>query len=125
MLGNFFNNFYQVHYQSAKQLGSRSGQKEHWVLSVLIFAQTVCKGCSYLKQGKSKYLPFINEVFTLTLLSEQAVRASGEGTHTVKPVLSSLSKIDKTKLLKIKFNGSLMKFESIAECSTWSILQYF
>ena len=35
--------------------------------------------------------------------------------HTVKPVLSGHSKIDKTKVLKT--NGSLMKVESIAECS--------
>ena len=33
--------------------------------------------------------------------------------HTVKPVLSGYSKIDKTKVLKT--NGSLMKVESIAE----------
>ena len=36
---------------------------------------------------------------------------------------NSHSKIDKTKILMT--NGSLMKFESIAECSPWSILQYF
>ena len=42
---------------------------------------------------------------------------------TVKPVLSGHSKKDKTKLLMA--NGSLMKVESIAECSPWSILQYF
>ena len=34
--------------------------------------------------------------------------------NTVKPVLSSHSKIVKTKVLKT--NGSLMKVESIAEC---------
>ena len=34
---------------------------------------------------------------------------------TVKPVLSGRSKVDKTKVLKT--NGSLMKVESIAECS--------
>ena len=34
--------------------------------------------------------------------------------HTVKPVLSGHSKIDKTKILMT--NGSLMKVESIAEC---------
>ena len=34
---------------------------------------------------------------------------------TVKPVLSGLSKIDKTKFLMT--NSSLMKVESIAECS--------
>ena len=33
----------------------------------------------------------------------------------MKPVLSGQSKIDKTKVLKT--NGSLMKVESIAECS--------
>ena len=42
---------------------------------------------------------------------------------TVKPVLSGHSIIDKTKVLIA--NGSLMKVESIAECSPWSILQYF
>ena len=42
---------------------------------------------------------------------------------TVKPVLSGHLKIDKTKILME--NGSLMKVESIAECSRWSILQYF
>ena len=42
---------------------------------------------------------------------------------TLKPVLSGNSKIDKTKILMT--NGSLMKVESIAECSPWSILQYF
>ena len=42
---------------------------------------------------------------------------------TVKPVLSGYSKTDKTKIFMT--NGSLMKVESIAECSLWSILQYF
>ena len=40
----------------------------------------------------------------------------------LKPVLSSHSKIDKTKVLIT--NGSQMKVKSIAECSPWSILQY-
>ena len=31
--------------------------------------------------------------------------------------------MDKAKILMT--NGSLMKVESIAECSSWSILQYF
>ena len=43
--------------------------------------------------------------------------------NTVKPVLSGHSKIDKPKILMT--NGSLMKVESIAECSPRSILQYF
>ena len=43
--------------------------------------------------------------------------------YTVKPVKSNHSKKDKTKILMT--NGSLKKVESIAECSPWSILQYF
>ena len=43
--------------------------------------------------------------------------------YTVKLVLSGHLKIDKTKVLME--NGSLMEVESIAECSPWSILQYF
>ena len=42
---------------------------------------------------------------------------------TVKPVLSSPSKTEKTQIWMT--NGSKMKVESIAECSRWSILQYF
>ena len=41
--------------------------------------------------------------------------------YTVKPVLSSHSKIDKTKDLKT--DGSLMKVESIAECCPWRVLE--
>ena len=44
-------------------------------------------------------------------------------TDAVKPVLSGHEKKDKTKVLKT--NGSLMKVKSVAECSPWSILQYF
>ena len=40
--------------------------------------------------------------------------------NTVKPVWSCHSKIDKTKIFMK--NGSLMKVESITECSPWSIL---
>ena len=42
---------------------------------------------------------------------------------TVKPVLSGHSKIDKTKVLKE--NGSLMKVESIAECSLGAFCNTF
>ena len=41
---------------------------------------------------------------------------------TAKAVLSGHSKIDKNILMT---NGSLTKVKSIAECSPWSILQYF
>ena len=41
--------------------------------------------------------------------------------NTVKHVLSSHSKKPKISIT----NGSLMKVEKIAECSPWSILQYF
>ena len=43
--------------------------------------------------------------------------------YTVKPVLSGHLKID--KIMVLMENASLMKVESIAECSPWSILQYF
>ena len=33
--------------------------------------------------------------------------------------------LSKTATQKIEKNGSLMKVERIAECSPWSILQYF
>ena len=42
---------------------------------------------------------------------------------TVKTVSNGHSKIDKTEILMT--NASLMKVKSIAECSPWSILQYF
>ena len=42
---------------------------------------------------------------------------------TVKPVLSNCSKINKTKMLKT--NGSLMKVESIAECSLGAFCNTF
>ena len=43
--------------------------------------------------------------------------------YTVKPVLRDHSKIDKTKVLKT--NGSLMKVESIAECSLGAFCNTF
>ena len=43
--------------------------------------------------------------------------------HTVKLVLSGLPKIDKTKVLMT--NGSLMKVESIAECSLGAFCNTF
>ena len=42
---------------------------------------------------------------------------------TVKPVLSDHSKIDKTKVFKT--NGSLMKVESISECSLGAFCNTF
>ena len=43
--------------------------------------------------------------------------------YTVKPVLSSHSKMGKTKVLKT--DGSLMKVESIAECSLGAFCNTF
>ena len=43
--------------------------------------------------------------------------------YTVKPALSGHSKKDKTKVLKT--NGSLMKVESIAECSLGALCNTF
>ena len=43
--------------------------------------------------------------------------------YTVKPILSSHSKIDKTGILRT--NGSIMKVESIAECSLGAFCNTF
>ena len=45
--------------------------------------------------------------------------------NTVKPVLSGHSKNSKKTTKVLMENGILMKAEIIAECSPWSILQYF
>ena len=46
--------------------------------------------------------------------------------HTVKPVLIKISgRLKRDKIKVLMENGSLMKVESILECSPWSILQYF
>ena len=61
--------------------------------------------------------------------SDCSCRSSLIWSHTVclstsvKPVISGHSKIDKTNILKPC--GSSMQVKSIAECSPWSILQYF
>ena len=49
------------------------------------------------------------------MLPNQTTHLLTEIADSVKPVLSGFSKIDKTKILIT--NGSLMKVESIAECS--------
>ena len=58
------------------------------------------------EKKKSKVYTSVQNFRTLTYKNIQ---------HTVKPVLSGHSKIDKTKILKT--NGSLMKVERIAEHS--------
>ena len=59
----------------------------------------------------------------MLVCAAQSIMKQFYNTYTVKPALNGHSKIDKTKVLKA--NGSLMKVESIAECSPRSILQYF
>ena len=65
----------------------------------------------------SKYLNYFDQSFVW------CVSTIVRGMYTVKPVLSGHLNIDKIKVLME--NGSLMKVKSIAECSPWSILQYF
>ena len=48
---------------------------------------------------------------------------TGITAYIIKPVLSSHSKIDKTNVLKT--NGTLMKVESIAECSLGAFCNTF
>ena len=45
--------------------------------------------------------------------------------YTVKPILSGHSKLDKTKVLKTNGTCSLMKVESIAECSLGAFCNTF
>ena len=65
----------------------------------------------------------------LTIPVSTSIPVTGEGDIVIEQskllsnLLSGHLKIDKINgLMK---NGSLMKVESIAECSPWSILQYF
>ena len=82
--------------------------------------------------GKKKRLAFLDMLLCATAdgqkLSHADIREEVdtfmfEVSYTVKPVLNCHSRIDKTKALMA--NGSLMKVISTAECSLWSILQYF
>ena len=59
----------------------------------------------------------------LLILNRYNIQSCGIVDDTVKPVQNGLSKIDTAKIFMT--NGSLMKVESIAECSPWSRLQYF
>ena len=70
---------------------------------------------SFLIVKKSQF----NENIHLTA----SLRTPQKGSKYSKTCLKQPLKKDKTKIL-IK-NGSLMKVERIAECSPWSILQYF
>ena len=67
--------------------------------------------CIYLALPVITYLPLFTHFY------------EKQYCHTVKPNLSGHSKIDKTKILMT--DGNFMKVESIAECSSSSILQYF
>ena len=62
-------------------------------------------------------IPICTQIHMCVQLGAASIGFSG----TAKPVLSDHSKIDKILMT----NGSLMKVKSIAECSPWSILQYF
>ena len=65
----------------------------------------------------SRHKYFVVQVSMLVLQVSEICNS-----YTVKPVLSSHSKKDKTKILMT--NGSLMKAESIAECSSFEVGQY-
>ena len=79
---------------------------------------------------RSKLLQLIQEVLlsiaSKSVCMEYWLTAESKLAHQmciVKPVLSGHLKIDQTKVL-IQI-GSLMKVQSIAECSPWNILQYY
>ena len=60
----------------------------------------------------------INDAFMFPFIG-----LSLEKAYTIKPVLRGYSKIDKRKVLKT--NGSLMKVESIAECTLGAFCNTF
>ena len=63
----------------------------------------------------------IEEFISISIPRVKALKS--RYTCTVKPVLSGHSKIDKERVLKT--NGSLMKVESIAECSLGAFCNTF
>ena len=65
----------------------------------------------------------ISKPLTTVGLQGKGLFTSPHDHITVKPVLSGHSKIDKTNFLKT--NGSLMKVESIVECSLGAFCNTF
>ena len=106
----------QKHFETAHNV-QQSNDSEVWlyiyVSSYCFFSLAIClSGCLFMEIHEDIYKSLqVRERTQKCVLS-----------LTVKPVLNGHSKIDKTKILMT--NGSLMKVESIAECSHWSILQY-
>ena len=84
---------------------------------------------TWLKRLLLMHIPItpINSLALSRFISESAWGHAVNPGHfhidTVKSVLSGHSKIDKTKVLKT--NGSLMKVESIAECSLGAFCNTF
>ena len=74
---------------------------------------------SFLVVKKSDF----NKKYSSTCNSESTKQKVGVRSQNSKTCLKQPLKKDKTKILIT--NSSLMKVESIAECSPWSILQYF
>ena len=67
--------------------------------------------------------PFITERLLMGHKESNLKKKSLSKIVTTKPVLSGHSKIDKTKILKT--NGSLIKVESISECSLGAFCNTF
>ena len=74
------------------------------------------------KLSRSEYQPGKKSP-AITVLQELAKIKQIQGIHTVKPVLNGHSK--RRPKLVFKTDYRLMQVKSIAECSKWSILQYF
>ena len=69
-------------------------------------------------------LKFLFPLFQLQIKNQTSCKYSKTHTkYTVKPVLSDHSKIEKIKVLMV--NCSLMKVESIAECSLGAFCNTF
>ena len=87
------------------------------------FSQQQFACCLINNEAKLIKLENIPILIQEVTLFELLLRQSQYQTHYSKTCLERPLKIDKTKILMT--NGNLMKVESIAECSPWSILQYF
>ena len=98
-----------------------------FLIQAAIIAHKKENAAEGLRETRDEYSRLMHEVEEKRELAKQASGGGevlkGDEVCTVKPVKNSHSKIDKTKVLMT--NGSLMKVDSIAECSPWSILQYF
>ena len=102
---NFFNKFFQEHYQSVKQFGSRSGSK--------LFAKVISRRNQLPLVRKLKSVGNFRTFFVIC--PYLSLFPCIYNISTVKPVLSGHSKEDQQLVFKTDY--CLIQVKSIAECS--------